>query len=111
VELSPTSVEGPFTDRIERVRIEPLPSGSRLVLAIRGDEHAFDVQNGQWCDGALPGLHSPFPEVSVSAGWIAEAEYRAEIVSRRTPHRLQLLAGLDGEPRLAVRWLAPPLAL
>jgi hypothetical protein len=110
-ELSPTSVEGPFTDRIERVRIEPLPSGTRLVLAIGGDEHVFDVQNGQWCDGALPGLHSPFPEVSVSAAWVADGEYRAEIVSRRTPHRLQLQARLDGEPTLAVRWLAPPLAL
>jgi CubicO group peptidase (beta-lactamase class C family) len=111
VELSPTSVEGPFTDRIERVRIEPQPAGTRLVLTVHGDEHAFDVPNGQWSDGALAGLHTPFPEVSVSAGWVDDDEYHAEIVSRRTPHRLQLRARLGGQPTLSVSWLAPPLAL
>lgn len=111
VELSPTSAAGPFTDRVERVRIEPLPGGTRLVLTVRGNEHAFDVPNGQWCDGELPGLHSAFPEVSVSAAWVASGEYRAEIVSRRTPHRLQLMARLASEPTLSVGWLAPPLGL
>jgi hypothetical protein len=111
VELWPTTAAGPFTERVERVRIEPLPSGTRLVLTLLGSEHAFDVRNGQWCDGELPRLHSPFPEVSVSAAWVADGEYHAEIVSRRTPHRLQLRARLGGEPRLSVGWLAPPLAL
>ncbi len=111
VELSPTSADGPFTDRIERVRIEPLPGGNRLVLTVRGDEHAFDVPDGQWCDGALPGLHSPFPAVSVSAGWVADGEFHADIVSRQTPHRLQIRASVGDQPTLTVRWLAPPLAL
>lgn len=111
VELSPTSTDGPFTGRIERVRIEPLPGGTRLVVIVRGDEHAFEVPLGQWSDGDLPGLHSPFPEVSVSAGWVSEGEYHADIVSRRTPHRLQLRARLNGQPTLSVGWLAPPLAL
>jgi CubicO group peptidase (beta-lactamase class C family) len=111
VELSSTSAEGPFADRIERARIEPLPDGTRLVLMVGGSEHAFDVRNGQWSDGALPGLHSPFPEVSISAAWVSDADYHAEIVSRRTPHRLQLRARLADQPELSVGWLAPPLAL
>jgi CubicO group peptidase (beta-lactamase class C family) len=111
VELSPTTAEGPFTDRIERVSIAPLPGGTRLVLTVRGSEHAFDVPAGQWQDGTLPGLHSPFPEVSVSAGWVTDSEYHADIVSRRTPHRLVLRARLGAQPTLSVGWLAPPLAL
>lgn len=111
VELSPTSVAGPFTDGLERLRIEPLPAGTRLVLTVRGNERAFEVENGQWCDGELPGLHSPFPEVSVSAAWVDDAEYHAEVVSRRTPHRLQLKARLGSEPTLSVGWLAAPLGL
>jgi CubicO group peptidase (beta-lactamase class C family) len=111
VELSPTSADGPFTDRIERARIEPLPGGTRLVLTAQGNEHVFDVQDGQWHDGLLPGLHSPFPEVAVSAAWVSDDAYHVEIVSRRTPHRLQLRARLGGQPTLSVGWLAPPLAL
>jgi CubicO group peptidase (beta-lactamase class C family) len=111
VELSPTHPEGPFTDRIERVRVAPLAGGTRLALLVRGNEYAFDVPHGQWCDGALPGLHSPFGEVSVSAAWVADGEYHAEIVSRRTPHRLQLRVRLDDPPTLSVGWLAPPLGL
>jgi hypothetical protein len=93
------------------VRIAPLAGGSRLVLVVRGNEHAFDVPHGQWRDGALSGLHSPFPEVSVSAAWVADGEYHADIVSRRTPHRLQLRARLGDPPTLSVSWLAPPLGL
>ena len=111
VELSPTSTDGPFTNRIDRVRIEPLPDGSRLVLTVRGREHGFDVQNGHWHDGVLPGLQSPFPEVSICAGWVSEDEYHADIVSRRTPHRLQVRARLRPERALSLGWLAPPLAL
>ncbi len=111
VELSPTSVEGPFTDRVELVRIEPQPGGTRLVLTVSGNEHAFEVPTGRWRDGALPGLHSPFGAVSVSAAWVADGEYHAEIVSRRTPHRLQLRVRLGGRPTLSVGWLAPPLGL
>lgn len=111
VALSPSEVAGPFTDRVERVSIAPLPGGTRLVLTVRGKEHTFDVQNGRWCDGELNGLHSPFPEVSVSAAWVADGEYHAEIVSRRTPHRLQLRALIGAESTLSVGWLAPPLGL
>jgi Beta-lactamase len=111
VELSRTSADGPFTDRIERARIEPRPGGTRLTLTVRGNEHVFDVADGQWQDGALPGLHSPFPEVAVSAAWVSDDEYHAEIVSRRTPHRLVVRARLGGQPTLSIGWLAPPLAL
>jgi len=110
-EFSPTSVEGPYADRIERIRVEPLPCGTRLTLTVRGSRHVFDVAANQWSDGMLPGLNTPFPEVSVSAGWVAHDEYHADIVSRRTPHRLQLRARPGREPSLAVSWLAPPLAL
>jgi CubicO group peptidase (beta-lactamase class C family) len=114
LELSPTETEDHFCRRIERVRIEPLPGGSRLVLTVRGERYAFDVLQGQFADGVLAGLNSPFPEVSVSAGWVSAAEYHAEIVSRRTPHRLQLRVrpgGPGGRPALSVGWLTPPLAL
>jgi CubicO group peptidase (beta-lactamase class C family) len=114
LELSPTRAEDPFSRRIERVRIEPLPGGSRLVLTIRGERYAFDVPHGRFADGVLAGLNSPFPEVSVSADWVSGAEYQAEIVSRRTPHRLQLrvrLGGRGSEPEVWVGWLTPPLAL
>ena len=111
VELSSTSAEGPFADRIAGARIEPLPGGTRLVLRVGGSEHAFDVPTGQWSDGALPGLHTPFPEVSISAAWVSDDEYHAEIVSRRTPHRLRLRARLAGQRELSVGWLAPPLGL
>jgi len=110
-EFSPTSVEGPYADRIERVRVEPRPDGTRLILTVSGSRHVFDVAASQWSDGVLPGLNTPFPEVSVSAGWVARDEFRADIVSRRTPHRLQLRARAGREPALTVSWLAPPLAL
>jgi CubicO group peptidase (beta-lactamase class C family) len=114
LDLSPTRTDEPFADRIERVRIEPLPGGSRLVLTVRGESYAFDVPQGQFTDGVLGGLNSPFPEVSVSAGWHSGDEYHAEIVSRRTPHRLRLrvtLGGPGGGPAVSVGWLTPPLAL
>jgi CubicO group peptidase (beta-lactamase class C family) len=111
VELATDRASGPFADRVENVRIEPLDAGSRLIITLGGSSHSFDVPQGQWCDGALPGLHSPFPEVSISAGWTSPGEYRAEIVSRRTPHRLQLQVSVGDEPSLRVGWLAPPLAL
>jgi hypothetical protein len=72
------------------------------------------VPQGQFTDGVLAGLNSPFPEVSVSAGWRSADEYHAEIVSRRTPHRLRLrvrLGGPGSDPALSVGWLTPPLAL
>lgn len=76
-----------------------------------GSRHVFDVAASQWSDGVLPGLNTPFPEVSVSAGWVAQDEFHADVVSRRTPHRLQLRARAGREPALAVSWLAPPLPL
>ena len=110
VELTPTSAEGGLSGRIDSVRIEPRPGGTRLIITVRGDRHSFDVPDGQWADGVLPGLHTPFPEVSVSAGWSGAGEYRAEIVSRRTPHRLQLRARPGPPAELSVSWpVSPPL--
>jgi CubicO group peptidase (beta-lactamase class C family) len=111
VELSATSASGPFASRVEGIRVEPLDAGSRLLITVDGSRHVFEVPAGRWCDGVLPGLHTPFPDVSVSAGWTSADEYRAEVVSRRTPHRLRLRASLGAEPTLSVGWLAPPLAL
>jgi CubicO group peptidase (beta-lactamase class C family) len=114
LELSPTRTEGSFSARIERIRIEPRPGGSRLALTVGGESYAFDVPQGQFADGLLPGLNSPFPEVSVSAGWISGQEYHAEVVSRRTPHRLRLrvrLGRLGEEPEVSVSWVTAPLAL
>jgi CubicO group peptidase (beta-lactamase class C family) len=111
VELLPTIVSGPYADRVTSIRIEPLDAGSRLIIAVGERRHSFDLPHGQWRDGVLPGLHSPFPDVSVSAGWTSADEYRAEVVSRRTPHRLQLSASVRDEPSLHVGWAMPPLAL
>jgi CubicO group peptidase (beta-lactamase class C family) len=114
LELSPTRTGDSLAGRIDCVRIEPLPGGSRLILTVKGESYAFDVPAGGFADGVLGGLGSPFPEVSVSAGWISAGEYNAEIVSRRTPHRLRLRVrlGAAGEPSaLSVNWLTAPLAL
>ena len=114
LELSPTKTDASLAGRIERVRIEPMAGGSRLVLTLGGESYAFDVPEGRFADGVLPGLGSPFPEVSVSAAWVVAGEYNAEIVSRRTPHRLRLrvrLGGAGGQPALSVNWLTAPLGL
>ncbi|MDR0359247.1 MAG: beta-lactamase family protein [bacterium] len=100
VELSPTRMDEPFDDLIERARIEPRPGGTRLVLTVAGEEHAFDLPNGQWSDGVLPGLSRQFPEVSVSGGWVAEDEYHADVIWRCAPHRLELRARLGSRPTL-----------
>jgi CubicO group peptidase (beta-lactamase class C family) len=114
VELSAAPPERSLGGRLERVRIEPMAGGSRLVLTVRGESYSFDVPAGRFADGVLAGLGSPFPEVSVSAGWVAAGEYRAEIVSRRTPHGLRLrvtLGQAGGQPALAADWVTAPLAL
>jgi CubicO group peptidase (beta-lactamase class C family) len=114
VELAPDRAEDSISGLIERVRIEPLPGGSRLVLTVAGQNCSFDVPRGQFADGLLARLNSPFPEISVSAGWVSADEYRAEIVSRRMPHRLRLRVrpdGPGGQPALSVGWQTAPLAL
>jgi hypothetical protein len=105
VELSPADMDEPFDDQIKSARIEPLPGGTRLVLTGRGGEHAFDVPDGQWADGVLPGLSAQFPEVSVSGGWVAENEYHADLIWRCAPHRLELRARLGSRPTLSGRLL------
>ena len=112
VELSPTSGEAGLAGRIDGVRIEPRPGGTRLMIAVGGARHSFDVPDGQWSDGVLPGLYSPFPEVSVSAAWTRPGEYRAEIVSRRTPHSVRLCARPGPPAELSAAWpVSPPLRL
>jgi CubicO group peptidase (beta-lactamase class C family) len=110
VEVVPAGPGGSLGGRIDAVRIEPLPGGTRLAISVRGVWHSFDVPEGRWADGELPGLHTRFPEVSVSAGWTSADEYRAEVVSRRTPHRFRLRARPGRPAALAVSWpVSPPL--
>ena len=111
VELAATSASEPFTNRVDGIRVEPITGGSRLVVTVRGEGHVFDVPDGEWADGELPGLHTPFPDVSVSAGWLSEQDYQADIVFRRTPHRLQLRGRTGPDPALSVGWGAAPLGL
>jgi CubicO group peptidase (beta-lactamase class C family) len=92
VTLEPAPAPGRHTHSVDRVRVEPLRGGTRLVLGIAGDEHSFDVRPGQWTDGELPGRHSPFPAASATGGWVSPTELHVDIVARRTPHRLQLRA-------------------
>jgi hypothetical protein len=111
VELWPTDPETPPGDRVERVRIAPITGGTNLALTLRGKTHAFDLARDQWTDGVLPGLNTPFPEVSVTGGWITDDEYRADVVSRRTPHRLELRAQVNGPTTVTGRLLGSPLPL
>lgn len=105
VELWPADMDAPFDELIEHARVEPLPGGTRLILTVHGDEHAFDLPDGQWASGVLPGLSAPFPEVSVSGGWAGEDEYHADVIWRCAPHRLRLRARLGSRPRLSGRLL------
>ncbi|HWE54507.1 MAG TPA: serine hydrolase domain-containing protein [Acidimicrobiales bacterium] len=110
-ELAPTAVEGPFLRNIELVRISPLAGGSVMEMRIDGRAHSFVVPAGGWVDGELPGLHSAFPEVSVTGGWTSPSEFHADVVSRRTPHRLEVRVTAGVEPQLAISWTTPPLRL
>lgn len=84
--------------------------GSRLTITVAGVAHRFDVPDGEWVDGELTGLHTVFPEVAVSAGWVGVDEFQADVVSRRTPHRLQLRLNTAGdEPTLSAGWQTIPM--
>jgi CubicO group peptidase (beta-lactamase class C family) len=111
VEFAVAPVAEPYTDRVEAIRVEPVEGGSRMLVRVSGTEHVFDLRPGEWADGHLPGLHTPFPEVSVTGGWVNAEEFHADVVSRRTPHRLQLRATAGTSPTVSVSWYAAPLPL
>lgn len=109
VDLAPTSVGWPYLDNIERVRVEPIKGGSRLVVRVAGSEHGFDLVGREWADGELPGLHTKYPAASAIGGWVNDVEFRADVVSRSTPHRLHIVLTAGDEPTLSVAWEAIPL--
>ncbi len=106
-----TKLTTPYIDRIERIRVEPTPGGSRLLVQVSGSENLFDLRRSQWIDGYLRGLHTPFSEVSVTGGWVSAEHFHADVVSRRTPHRLQVRATTESNPTASVRWYAAPLPI
>jgi CubicO group peptidase (beta-lactamase class C family) len=104
-----TGEPAPFTERLRTVRVEPTDDGTRLTVVMEGGEHPFDLRPGRWSEGILPGLHSPLAEVAVTGGWTGADEFRADIVSLSSPHRLQLRARADREPTFEAEWYTTPL--
>jgi hypothetical protein len=94
----------PYTDGLSAVRVAPTPDGTRLTVVMDGVGHSFDLQPGGWAEGELPGLHSSSARVAVTAGWTAADEFRADIVSLTSPHRLQLRAKTTDEPTVEAKW-------
>jgi CubicO group peptidase (beta-lactamase class C family) len=111
IEFAVAPVAGPYTDRIEGFRVESVEGGSRVLVRVAGTEHTIDLRPGEWTDGQLPGLHTPFPEMSATGGWVNATEFHADVVSRRTPHRLQLRATATPSPIVSINWYAAPLPL
>ena len=94
----------PYTGGLDQLRVEPSEGGTRLTVVLDGAEHRFDLRPGCWSEGELPGLHSPFPAVAVSGGWATATDFRADVVSLNTPHRLQLRAKTGDKPTFDVVW-------
>ena len=94
----------PYTDGLSEVQVEPTPDGTRLTVVIDGVGHSFDLRPGGWADGDLPGLHPSSARVAVTGGWTAGDEFRADIVSMTSPHRLQLRAKTTDEPKFEAKW-------
>jgi CubicO group peptidase (beta-lactamase class C family) len=99
----------PYTDRLSEIRVRPADGGTRLTVVMDGADHSFDLRPGGWAEGELPGLHSPLASVAVTGGWTTAEEFRADVVSLASPHRLQLRAKTAPEPTVEVGWYAQPL--
>ncbi len=98
-----------FTKRVSALHVEPTDNGTRLTVVIDGVGHSFDLRPGAWTEGELPGLHAALPAVAVSGGWKSADEFRADVVSLTTPHRLRLRARTGGQPSFDAEWSVPPL--
>jgi CubicO group peptidase (beta-lactamase class C family) len=99
----------PYTEHLSAVQVEPAYDGTRLTVVVDGVGYPFDIRPGRWTEGELPGLHSPLPKVAVTGGWTAVDEFRADIVSLTSPHRLQLRAETGEEATVEASWYLPPL--
>jgi hypothetical protein len=109
VSFSRAGDPAPYTERLLAVRVGPADDGARLTVVMEGAEHPFDLRPGRWTEGDLPGLHSPLATVAVTGGWTAADEFRADIVSVTSPHRLQLRARTGDKPTFEADWYAVPL--
>lgn len=97
------------TAQLSAVRVEPADGRTRLTVVVDGSEHPFDLEPGGWAQGELSGLHSSLRAVAVTGGWTGGDEFRADLVSLTSPHRLQLLAKAGRAPTVEVGWYAAPL--
>jgi hypothetical protein len=104
-----------YTRRFEAVRAEPAGGGVRLTVRVRGVDQVLDAHPDRWTPGELAGLHTIFPDVSTRGGWVSPTELHVDVVSLRTPHRLELrgstVPGDAGAPEMTVRWVLPPLPI
>ncbi len=115
VTFSRAGERAPYTERLSAIRVEPADGGIRLTVItdgsgiMEGTEHPFDLRPGRWAEGELPGLHSPLAAVAVTGGWTAADEFRADVVSLTSPHRLRLRAKAGEKPTVEAAWDTPPL--
>jgi CubicO group peptidase (beta-lactamase class C family) len=99
----------PGTGGLKGIRVEPLAGGNRLTVLVAGNEHVYDLGQQGWTEGMLPGLDPCLAEVAVSGGWVTTDEFRADLVSLTSPHRIKLTAFTEPEPLVAVSWQTTPL--
>jgi CubicO group peptidase (beta-lactamase class C family) len=97
------------TAGLSAIRVEPAGARTRLTVIVDGGKHGFELQPGGWAEGELSGLHSALGTVAVTGGWTAPDEFRADLVSVTSPHRLQLRAKAEPEPTVEASWYAAPL--
>lgn len=98
-----------YMDGLGAASVEPTGDGTRLTLVIDGVGHSFDLRPGCWSEGELPEIQFSLPTVAVAGGWVGPDEFRADIVSLSSPHRLGLQARAGEEPTFKADWYAAPL--
>ncbi|HTT59487.1 MAG TPA: serine hydrolase domain-containing protein [Acidimicrobiales bacterium] len=104
-----SSAGAPLTEHITRLRVHRSGSQSSLSIRAFGREHSFQLIDGDWCPGTLPGLHTPFVDVSVRGGWASFDRYVLDVVWPASPHRLELRGVLGTTPTFEATWATPPL--
>jgi CubicO group peptidase (beta-lactamase class C family) len=99
----------PYVAGVTEARLEPAGAGTVLGVVVNGTEHRFDLQTGRWAEGQLPGLRLHRQQVAISGAWTAADDFRADIVSVTSPHRLQLRFELGDSPAVEGQWSTQPL--
>lgn len=97
-----------YLDGLSEIRVETVGSTTHLTTVIDGSASVFKLDPRRWTDGELTGIYAPLPAVSVRGGWVTPVEFHAAIVSRTSPHRLQLRASKSAQATFSAAWTVPP---